>query len=124
MKLGCRAADDQLFDDIVVVQAFHHQSQHFPLPLRQIKSDFLDRLAGSLDQYLSRLCSERRLTGIGSSDSIGQLFGGNVLEQVADRTGFQHSLHQFLLLETGQRNYLDIRILLAHHAGSRRPVHA
>ena len=70
------------------------------------------------------LRSERKLTGIGSSDRKGQLISGTILEHVANSAGHQRSLHLFLLLEAGQCNYLDIRTLLAHLARNRRPIHA
>ncbi len=122
MELDGGTADHQPLGDLGVAQPLDHQGQHLPLPLGQVVAGF-GRLGGGLDQRLRRFWSQRGPASMGRPDGIGQFVGRDVLQQVADSACLQGSLHQFLLLEAGQGDDLDLRAALPDGAGGRGAVH-
>ena len=84
--------------DLRIVQSLDHQGQNFTLALRQVKAGRW-RLIGCLDQGLSGLRRECGAAGVRSADGLHQFIGRDILEQIADRSGFQRVLDQVSLFE-------------------------
>jgi len=116
-----READHQPLGNLGVVEALNHQPQHLPLALGQ-RLGLLRLLIGA-HQRLRGLGGEGHLAVPGRADGRRQLAGGHILHQVAHGAGLQRVLHQLILLEAGQRDDLDVRMLALDRLRGSYAVH-
>src|SRR5262245_59673745 len=86
-----RAANNQLRGNIGVAHSLNHQSQYIPLSHREIVA-WRTGMGYRMHQRLSYLRRYHRPASVNRSDGVGQLIGGNILEQVTDRASLEHRL--------------------------------
>src|SRR6266540_1855912 len=70
-----------------------------------------------------RTSSSRSVRSSRGADGSSQFICRDILEQIADRSGFQGVLHQVSLFKRGQRNHLHLWKLLSDEAGCRCSIH-
>ena len=112
MELDCPAADHQalcnsgLFRPSTIRRSTSRS--------RSVRSAPTCRtLRAHLDQRLGRLGRQGRAPNMGRADGIAQFFGRDIFKQIPDCPCLQRALYQFLILETGQSDALDVRKLSA-----------
>ncbi len=77
-----------------------------------------------MGQGLGYLKGQRPATIIGCPNSINQLTGRHIFEQVADSSGSQGLLNQILIRKAGQHNNPDQRAPLTDCIRSVSAIHA
>src|SRR5688572_10303360 len=108
--------------DVLVIQPLDHQSQHFTFALRQVKTRRW-RLIGSLNNTLRGFRGKCGAAGMRRTDGPGKFVRRDILEQIADRSGFQPVLDKLSAFEAGQCNELYLWKLPANGTYRCRSIH-